>query len=350
MSYRPFMVAGPCSAESEQQVMDCALALKHAGIDIFRAGLWKPRTSPDTFAGVGAQGLAWLKRVQSETDIKVATEIATAEHLLLCLDNDITHLWIGARTCANPFMLQQIAEAIKLSGRAAELCVMVKNPIHPDLAAWLGAIERLQQAGVGRIMAVHRGFSDSVSSSVESRNNGMRNDPLWSIPLSLKRRMPHLPILCDPSHLSGDRYLVARISQQALDLGMDGLMIEVHPVPEKALSDAKQQITPDEFKVLVDSLHLPSAQNHEFTALQALRNEIDRIDSSIWNLIEERLEVAKQIGDIKHKAGMPVYQNQRYSQLLQARLSWAQNVGLEEKPVRQIIEAIHELAISKQLK
>lgn len=341
-----YIIAGPCSAESEQQVLTCAQAVKDAGCDVFRAGLWKPRTSPSSFAGVGAEGLPWLERVQKEIGINAATEIATAEHLNLCLEHNITHLWIGARTTANPFMVQQIADAAEQSGRTTELTMMVKNPMHPDIEAWIGAIQRLQKAGVEKIIAIHRGFSDTISSTATTCS--MRNDPLWSLVMSLKRRLPNIPLICDPSHLTGNSELVLELSQQAVNLGMEGLMIEVHPNPQNALSDAKQQIDLEQLRTLLNSLVIPHSHTNDI-ALQALRHEIDRIDNTIWNLILERLETAEQIGHIKHKAGMPVYQNDRYSTLLATRLKWAEENGLDQQAVKQIVEALHELAIAKQI-
>ena len=342
----PLIIAGPCSAENRQQVFATAHAVKEAGANIFRAGLWKPRTSPESFSGVGAQGIPWLREVQDNIGIPVATEVATTEHVKLCIDNGIRIFWIGARTTANPFLVQQVADAIASSGMAGDLTVMVKNPINPDLATWIGAIERFRAAGVKNIMAIHRGFSDSVTVSTKRQ---MRNDPLWSVPLALKRRYPEMLLLGDPSHLGGDRNMIGKLSLQALHLGMDGLIIEVHPEPENALSDAQQQISPDEFRLLMTYLQTPDPQTPDISAIQTLREEIDRIDTSLWSLIHERLKVAKQIGELKRVSGLSVYQEQRFTQMLDNRLQWAKENGLDQKLVKQIMEAIHELAILEQL-
>ncbi len=341
-----FIVAGPCSAESLEQVMTVALSVKQSGACMFRAGLWKPRTSPNSFAGVGAEGLPWLQQVQKEIQIPVATEVATAEHVSLCLESGIRAFWIGARTTTNPFLVQQVADAISKSGTEEEVTVMVKNPINPDLATWVGAIERFKAAGVKNIIAVHRGFSDSLTVPTDRQ---MRNDPLWSVPLALHRCYPEIPVLCDPSHLGGDRALITQLSKQALQLGMTGLMIEVHPQPGSALSDSGQQITPKEFESLVGSLCMPSIDDADTTALQALRSEIDRIDNSLGNLLLERLKVAHEIGTLKRESGISVYQEQRFNQILENRCKWARENGLDEELVKRITEAIHELAIREQL-
>ncbi len=343
----PYIIAGPCSAESFEQVITVAEAVKKAGAQVFRAGLWKPRTSPESFAGVGQKGIEWLLYVQNNVDIPVATEVATAEHTALCIENGIKWLWIGARTTANPFMVQQIADYLGelKDNQKKDIVILIKNPINPDIETWCGAIERILKAGIHNIIAVHRGFSDSITTREQRLS---RNDALWSIPLTLHRRMPDIPLICDPSHLTGDNSLVYKASQQALDLGFDGLMIEVHPTPEKALSDAQQQLTPEVFADIITSLRIPKKGASD-QGLAALRREIDEIDASLWQLIRERQHVAKEIGKEKHKLGITVYQEQRFSQILAERMQWARENGLPEEAVQRIMDALHEIAINAQL-
>ena len=348
MSPNHLIIAGPCSAESLPQVLLTAQAMKKAGVDIFRAGLWKPRTSPNSFRGVGAEGISWLTQVQQTTGLRVATEVATGEHLALCINAGIYHLWIGARTTANPFMVQQLADYLQTLSTdiKSQLCIMVKNPINPDLNTWRGAIERIQNAGIENIIAIHRGFSDSLSLN----GNTMRNDALWSIPLSLHRLVPNIRLISDPSHLSGNRLLVPQLSQQALDLGFDGLMLEVHPDPDNALSDSAQQLSIEQASHLLQSLTYPTSCNNDTSALKTLRRQIDQIDDSIWLLIEERLRVAAEIGELKHQTGMQIYQENRFQDILSSRLQWARNRGLSTDAVTQITNALHDLSINTQLK
>ncbi|MBR1809275.1 MAG: bifunctional 3-deoxy-7-phosphoheptulonate synthase/chorismate mutase type II [Paludibacteraceae bacterium] len=348
MKPKTLLIAGPCSAESREQVIQTAEAMKQAGADIFRAGLWKPRTSPHSFRGVGETGIAWLVEAQETFGLPVATEVAIPEHLSLCVKAGIRNLWIGARTTANPFMVQQLADALQAldNETKSSICMMVKNPINPDLDTWCGAIERIRKAGISNIVAIHRGFSDSLALT----GNTMRNDALWSIPLSLHRLMPDILLVNDPSHLTGDRQLVGRLSQQALDLGFEGLMIEVHPEPDKALSDAKQQLSIEEAQALLRSLVYPSGIDKGGAALSALRRQIDEIDDSIWRLIEERQRVSAEIGELKHKAGMTIYQEERFREILSARLSWARQRGISEDAVNRIVNALHEISINMQLK
>ncbi len=346
------IIAGPCSAENREQVLSTAKAVKEAGAYMFRAGVWKPRTSPDSFAGIGHSALTWLKEAEKTYNIPVATEVMSAEQTGACVDTGIRSLWIGARTTANPFMVQQIAdELVKLNDKVKQsLTIMVKNPVNPDIETWCGAIERIKNAGINNVYAIHRGFSDSLgcNTSTIHETNIYRNNPIWSIPLNLQRRMPEVKLICDPSHITGDSSLVATVSQQALNLKYDGLMIEVHPTPSSALSDAKQQLTFEQFSHLVSSLSIPEISNID-NCLNTLRCRIDEIDNTLWNMILERLKVAKQIGDIKHKTGMSIYQQQRFEDMLTARSKWAKEHNLPIDIVQRIVECLHELAINEQL-
>ena len=299
-SARPVVIAGPCSAETEEQVMDTARRLKKTRTQIFRAGIWKPRTRPNSFEGVGVKGLKWLKQVKEETGLLTTTEVANAQHAYEALKYGVDMLWIGARTTVNPFTIQEIAEA--LSG--VDIPVFVKNPVNPDVELWIGSIERLQKVGITRIAAVHRGFSSFSE-------NRYRNAPNWQIPIELKRVRPDLPMICDPSHIGGKRNLIQEISQKAMDLNYDGLMIETHPDPDFAWSDAKQQITPEELGVLLDSLILrrPISATNGFTnKLEELRGEIDRLDQELLNILEDRMKVAAKIGHVKKDNGITILQ------------------------------------------
>ncbi len=342
------LLAGPCSAESEQQVWETASAIQQiAPHAIFRAGLWKPRTSPTAFAGVGEKGLSWLLRVQNELHMHVATEVVIPEHITTCIEAGITHLWIGARTTANPIMMQALADCFQqiLSHNPnLPLVVYIKNPINPEIALWGGAIERLQAAGVQHICAVHRGFSTLYESE-------WRNTPMWSIPIELHRRFPTLPIICDPSHITGNAVRVRDIAIEAMKLGLNGLMIECHYAPENALSDAEQQITPATLQKLLAELPQRNqvTDTPEDTTLLALRQQIDEIDNELWQLIAQRLNVAQQIGQYKQANQMPVLQHKRYEEILQKRIQWATHHHISEETVRQIMETIHTESVKRQL-
>ncbi len=333
-------IAGPCSAETEQQVMTTAKALASVGIKYFRAGLWKPRTQPGSFEGVGEIGLQWLRRVKIETGVAVGTEIANAEHARLAVAAGLDFVWIGARTTTNPFAVQEIADA--LNGNR-EILVLIKNPMNPDVNLWIGAIKRFQQAGVQQIVAVHRGFSTYNSQF------SYRNDPQWYLPIELKRQMPKLPLICDPSHIAGNRDLVAGLCQKALDLDFDGLMIESHCSPEEAWSDATQQLTPDQLKVVLDALvvHERVDRNNE---LAGLRSQIDSLDAILIETLARRMQVSREIGDYKHKHNMPIVQTGRYNDVIQNRLELAEQLGLSEQLVKQIYQLIHEESVNIQLK
>lgn len=338
---RPLYIAGPCSAETQEQILQTAHALQQTGIRIFRAGLWKPRTHPAAFEGVGEKGLAWLKQVQNETGMAVTTEVATAEHVHLCCEAGIDAVWTGARTTANPFLMQQIADALAAYPEQRRPFIMVKNPVSPDLDLWLGAIERLLKAGIKRIFAVHRGFSTTLSAP-------LRNQPIWSIPVDLHMRMPDIPILCDPSHIAGRAEWVAEMAQQAIWLNFDGLMIEAHCQPERAWSDAQQQLMPKALQDMLQQLSFRSGQNEDATLL-SLRQQIDEIDEQIWQLISRRLTIARKIGTYKTTHNMPVLQSTRFKQILQKRMAWAKANGISEEAARQITQIIHEEAVRVQM-
>ena len=333
------IIAGPCSAESEQQVLSTAKALSAQGVKYFRAGLWKPRTQPGTFEGVGEIGLQWLHQVKINTGMSVGTEIANAEHARLAVAAGLDFVWIGARTTTNPFAVQEIANVLRGNN---DMLVLVKNPMNPDINLWIGAIKRLQQAGLQRIMAIHRGFSIYNSLSY-------RNDPQWHIPIELHRQFPKIPIICDPSHIGGAKEHIQHLSQKAFDLDFDGLMIEVHNNPTQALSDADQQLTPTEFASVTQSLvvHQRTTNNHE---LAELRSQIDSLDTILIETLARRMQVSREIGDYKHKHNMPIVQTGRYNDLIQNRLDLADELGLSTQLIKQIYQLIHEESVNIQLK
>ena len=334
---RPLLIAGPCSAESEEQVMEVASAL--AGkVTLFRAGLWKPRTRPGCFEGVGKEGLPWLQRVRRELSLPVATEVATAEHVDNALSASVDLLWIGARTTANPFAVQEIADAL----RGCDVPVLVKNPVNPDIELWVGALERLNNAGLKSIGAIHRGFSSYGETY-------FRNAPQWQLPLELRRRLPGLPILCDPSHISGKRELVMPLSQQAMDLDFDGLMIETHCNPVCALSDARQQVTPDELEmILTRIIHRSSAA--DCSDFATYRKQIDEIDDALMGLIAKRMEISREIGEVKREKGVTVFQPSRYNETMQRCNSYCRRARLDAGAMKDIFEAIHSESIRQQLR
>ena len=334
----PIIIAGPCSAETEQQTLDAAKALSAAGVKLFRAGIWKPRTMPGGFEGVGDLGLEWLKRVKRETGMLIATEVATVEHVNAAIDAGIDILWVGARTTANPFAMQDIADA--LHGHN-EVTVLVKNPVNPDLDLWIGAIQRILNAGISRLGAVHRGFSSAGE-------HLYRNDPQWHIPFDLRRLAPGMTILCDPSHIGGRRELVQPLSQQALDMGFDGLMIEVHCDPDHALSDSTQQIRPDELKTILDGLVIRSSAPVE-DELALLRQQIDDCDHELLAVLARRMSVSREIGKFKKSNNLRVMQPQRYQDMLKNRLAEGESLALDPDFVRRVMQAIHEESVRQQL-
>ncbi|MDR1259600.1 MAG: bifunctional 3-deoxy-7-phosphoheptulonate synthase/chorismate mutase type II [Tannerellaceae bacterium] len=334
---RPVIITGPCSAESEDQIMKTACSIANKGIKIFRAGIWKPRTKPGGFEGVGEVGLQWLKRVKKETDMYVATEVATRDHVFEAMKAGIDLLWIGARTTVNPFAVQEIADALK----GIDIPVLIKNPVNPDLELWIGAIQRIYGAGIRRIGVIHRGFS-SYDKKI------YRNLPLWHIPIELRRRIPELPIFCDPSHIGGKRELIAPLSQQAMDLSFDGLIIESHCNPDAAWSDKEQQITPDVLDYVLNLLvireEIQTTEN-----LSELRRQIDQIDEQLLELLAKRMRISREIGVYKKEHNMPVLQSPRYSEILEKRSSMGEAMELNSDFTREILKKIHEESVRQQM-
>lgn len=335
---RPLIIAGPCSAESEEQVLETAKLLSSQGVKIFRAGIWKPRTKPGLFEGVGEEGLRWLKRVKQETGMFTATEVATQRHVFEALKYGVDMLWIGARTTVNPFAVQEVAEAL----RGTDIPVLVKNPVNPDLDLWIGAFERLQAVGINRIGAIHRGFSTYDKKIY-------RNIPQWHIPIELRRRIPNLPIICDPSHIGGKRELIAPLSQQAMDLNFDGLMIESHCNPDKAMSDSAQQITPDVLTYIIEHLVIRDT-NQTTESLSELRRSIDELDNELLAILAKRMRISKEIGTYKKEHNMPVLQAARYDEIFASRINQAVQMGMGDEFMKKVLEAIHEESIRQQLK
>ena len=334
---RPLVIAGPCSAETEEQVIDTARALAAEGIRIYRAGLWKPRTKPGGFEGVGTAGIPWLQRVKRETGMYTATEVATRDHVAAALKGGIDLLWIGARTAANPFAMQEIADAL----RGHDVPVLVKNPVSPDLELWIGAIERIHNAGIRRLAAIHRGFT-SIDKSI------YRNHPMWAIPIELHRRLPKLPIFCDPSHIGGKRELIVPLCQQAMDLGFDGLIVESHCSPDCAWSDKAQQVTPDALGYILRNLVIRD-ETITTESLNELRAQIDKLDDQLLELLARRMRVSRDIGQYKKEHNMPVLQAQRYEELLGRRAKQAVELGMDREFMRSVLQAIHEESIRQQM-
>ena len=334
---QPFVMAGPCSAETEEQVMAAARGVAACGVPVFRAGVWKPRTKPGGFEGIGEVGLRWLQRVKAETGLLVATEVATAHHVQCALEAGIDMVWVGARTTANPFAVQDVADALQ----GVDIPVFVKNPVNPDIELWIGALERLHQAGVTRLGAIHRGFTTYQKIIY-------RNMPMWQIAIELMRRVPGLPILCDPSHMGGQRALVKQLCAQAMDLGFGGLMIECHPQPEKAWSDALQQITPEELGTLLPLLHT-KGQGNTSSELEKLRSEIDGLDEQLVALLGQRMAVCRAIANYKQSHAMAVVQPERYNEMLQLRGQNGGNLGLDGDFMHQIFCIIHEESVRQQM-
>ena len=334
---RPVVIAGPCSAETEEQVLSTARQLADRGIKIFRAGIWKPRTKPGGFEGIGSAGLKWLQQVKQETGMYVATEVATEKHVQEALKYNIDILWIGARTTVNPFAVQEIANALK----GVDIPVLIKNPVSPDLDLWIGAIERVYHAGLHRIAAVHRGFSSYD-------NKIYRNLPQWHIPIELKRRFPSMPLFCDPSHMGGKRELVSPISQQAMDLNYDGLIIESHCNPNAAWSDKDQQITPNVLTFLLDQLVIRDT-NQTTESLTELRRQIDEIDNELLAILAKRIRISKEIGQYKKEHNMPVLQTRRYDAVLKKHTNAAVNLGINPDFLKNIFASIHEESVRLQV-
>ena len=338
---RPLIIAGPCSAESEEQVLSTARSIvtEAPQVKAFRAGIWKPRTRPGGFEGVGDQALPWLKRVQEETGLLVMTEVATPEHVELALKAGIDMLWIGARTTPNPFSVQAIADALK----GVDVPVFVKNPMNPDLQLWVGAIERLAAVGITRLAAIHRGFS-------WFERTPYRNSPMWEFPIRLKAAFPHLELVCDPSHISGHPDKLAEIAQQALDLNFSGLMIETHRDPTNARSDAQQQITPKALRTLLDSLiarkTVPGEQAGD--KLQALRDLIDQLDEEIAQKLASRMDIAERIGEFKQAHNVAILQPERWERIMRRQQALGQRLGLDPAFVQAFMNAVHDESIRRQ--
>lgn len=334
---RLIVMAGPCSAETEEQVITTARQLAAKGCHLFRAGVWKPRTKPGGFEGNGEAALPWLRTVKEETGMMVATEVATSEHVELALKYGVDILWVGARTTANPFAMQALADSL----RGVDVPVFVKNPVNPDLELWIGAMERINQAGVKRLAAIHRGFS-SYDKKI------YRNLPMWQIPIELRRRIPQLPIICDPSHIGGSRELVAPLCQQAMDLGFDGLIVESHCNPDCAWSDAKQQVTPDVLDYIL-SLLVIRDDNMTTEGIVALRKQIDELDNQLMELLAKRMRVCREIGQYKKEHNMTVLQTGRYNEILDKRGAQGTLCGMDPKFVKEIFESVHEESVRQQI-
>lgn len=337
---RPIVIAGPCSAESEEQTLQTAHALAKHGIKIFRAGIWKPRTRPDSFEGVGTPGLAWLGRVKNETGMLIATEVANSKHVQQAVEAGVDILWIGARTTVNPFAVQEISEALK----GLDITVLVKNPVSPDIDLWVGALERLNRAGISRLGAIHRGFSvhgDTV----------YRNPPHWQIAIDLKTRMPDLTVLTDPSHIAGNKNMVYSLSQESMDLQFDGLMIESHISPESALTDSKQQITPDDLSAILKKLILrapDSADRAYHCTLDEMRAQVDVLDKEIVGRLARRMRISEEMGLIKKKSNVAILQPSRWEQIAQELSSYGMTQGLSSEFMSKLLSAIHEESIEHQ--
>ena len=338
----PLVIAGPCSAETEGQGLEIAHAVKDTDATIFRSGVWKPRTRPGTFEGNGVKALPWLQKVKEETGMMVAVEIANAHHAKMAMEFDIDVLWIGARTTVNPFAVQEVAEAIQ----GTEKIVLVKNPINPDLELWIGAIERLHKMNVKNLGAIHRGFSSF-------RKSKYRNVPSWQIPIDLKGRFPTLPIINDPSHICGNRTGIFEVSQTALDLKMDGLIIETHCDPDNAWSDAKQQITPPRLVEIMNDLKVRKPrfeQEESLSNLNALRKEINAKDDQLIEILSERMQIAENIGKAKKESNVAVLQNARWKEILEKVTDKGQGQGLSDVFIERIFKAIHQESIAHQEK
>ena len=338
----PLVIAGPCSAETEDQVLKIAHDLKDTDVSIYRAGIWKPRTRPGMFEGVGAIGLKWLDKVKKETGLLTATEVANASHVKLALEYDIDVLWIGARSTVSPFIVQEIADALK----GTDKIVLVKNPVNPDLALWLGGIERLYSANIKKLGVIHRGFSTYEKSKY-------RNNPEWQLPIELQNRFPDIPLICDPSHIAGRRDILQDISQTALDLNFDGLMIETHIEPDNAWSDAAQQITPSVLVKMMNDLKIRTLTSEEAdykNQLNTLRTQIDVIDHGLLETLGKRMKVAVSIGELKKKKNVAVLQTKRWNEILGNMILEGEKKGLSEEFVLRMFKAIHQESINNQEK
>lgn len=338
---KPFIISGPCSAETEEQMVATAKQIAATGkVHALRAGIWKPRTRPGQYEGAGAEGLAWLMQAKKETGLPVTTEVANAAHVEACLKAGVDILWVGARTTVNPFSVQEVADALK----GVDIPVMVKNPVNPDLELWIGALERLNKAGITKLAAIHRGFSSS-------EKGPFRNAPMWDMPIELKTRIPDLDIICDPSHIAGNRELIALISQKALDLDMVGLMIECHINPDAAWSDAKQQVTPAALSKIIDGLvvRTTSSDNKTFKdTLSILREQIDVLDDEIMQKLSARMKISEKIGQYKKENNVTILQVTRWEEIIQTRIALGKAMGLDASFTNDLLKLIHQESIQVQ--
>lgn len=338
---KPVVIAGPCSAESREQVLDAARQLANGGrVGFLRAGLWKPRTRPNSFEGRGEVGLAWLMEAQRETGLQAMTEVATPAHVEAVLKAGLTAMWIGARTTVSPFAVQALADAL----RGTDITVLIKNPMHADLKLWMGAIERMARAIPGEVGALHRGFSSYGRTD-------FRNAPMWEIPIALKAEMPDMPMLCDPSHIAGRPELLQKVAQRAMNLGMDGLMLESHPNPSVALSDAEQQIEPQELLKLLSSLDVPTkslGNREDHDILEGMRLQIDSVDEQLMQLLSKRMELAKSIGVVKHRNRWSLLSVGRWREIIASRTEWGSQLGLSREFLAKILTSVHEESIRVQ--
>ena len=338
----PLVIAGPCSAETEDQVLKIAHELKNSDVSIFRAGIWKPRTRPGGFEGVGEIGLKWLQKAKAETGLLMATEVATAAHVKLALEHDIDVLWIGARTTVNPFAVQEIADALQ----GTDKIVLLKNPVNPDLSLWIGGLERLYNANIKKLGVIHRGFSTYEKTKY-------RNNPEWQIAIDMQNRFPDLPLICDPSHITGKRDMIQEVSQQALDLNYDGLIIETHIDPDNAWSDAAQQVTPATLKQMFINLRVRKVSDDESEYNQKmakLRMQIDEFDGKLLEILGNRMKVADKIGLLKKEKNVAILQNQRWNEILGKMILEGEEKGLSNEFVMQLFKAIHQESITHQEK
>ena len=336
----PVVIAGPCSAETEEQVLKIAHSLKNTDVSFFRAGIWKPRTRPGMFEGVGALGLQWLQRVKEETGLKTATEVANKDHVKLALEHDIDMLWIGARSTVSPFIIQEIADELE----GTDKIILVKNPVNPDLPLWIGALERLQRAGIEKLGVIHRGFSTYEKTKY-------RNIPEWQLVIELQNKFPNLPIICDPSHITGKRDLIFDVSQTALDLNFEGLMIETHCNPDAAWSDAAQQVTPERLVEIMNDLRIRKTSTSEedyVSQLGNLRSRIDIIDEQLLDLLKKRMDIADEIGTLKKANNVAILQNTRWHEILGKMILEGEQRNLSEEFVIQVFKAIHQESINRQ--
>jgi chorismate mutase len=340
---RPILIAGPCSAETEEQVMETAAQLAaEGGVDAFRAGIWKPRTRPGSFEGVGATGLKWLQQVKKEYGFKITTEVANHAQVFDALKAGVDILWIGARTTVNPFSVQEVADALK----GVDIPVMIKNPINPDLELWIGAIERIHNAGITRIAAIHRGFSSH-------RKSEYRNNPMWEYPIELMRRFPELQMINDPSHICGNRHMLQGVAQKAMDLNFDGVIMETHRDPDNAWSDAKQQVIPARLKEIIYNLVVREEKSSDIIATQTLENlrsQINDLDAELLTLLGNRMKIADKIGEFKRDNNISILQTTRWAEILEQSIANGKSLGLSEGFVMSVLSAIHQESINHQAK